>query len=93
MTRECVTHHHACDCREAKFKELEAELLDKVQGMLERGKEIRELKAELAELRGHNDMEWHWADLCCTVEEHPTNPNINCFTRVLVPKEALLEVK
>ena len=23
--KECVTHHHACDCREAKFAELEAE--------------------------------------------------------------------
>jgi len=23
--RECTTHHHACDCREAKFAALEAE--------------------------------------------------------------------
>lgn len=23
--RECVTHHHACDCREQKFKALEIE--------------------------------------------------------------------
>lgn len=23
MTRECVIHHHACDCREARFKALE----------------------------------------------------------------------
>ena len=23
--KECTTHHHACDCREAKFAELEAE--------------------------------------------------------------------
>lgn len=23
MSKECVTHHHACDCREAKFAELE----------------------------------------------------------------------
>ncbi len=23
---ECVTHHHACDCREAKFAKLEADL-------------------------------------------------------------------
>ena len=22
----CVTHHHACDCREYKFQELEAQL-------------------------------------------------------------------
>ena len=25
MSKECTTHHHACDCREAKFKELEQE--------------------------------------------------------------------
>ena len=25
MSKECTTHHHACDCREAKFKELERE--------------------------------------------------------------------
>jgi len=23
--RECVTHHYACDCREEKFRKLEAE--------------------------------------------------------------------
>ena len=23
--KECVTHHHACDCREQKFAEMEAE--------------------------------------------------------------------
>jgi hypothetical protein len=23
MSKECTTHHHACDCREAKFKQLE----------------------------------------------------------------------
>src|SRR5690606_10853646 len=25
MTRPCVTHHQACDCREARFREIEAE--------------------------------------------------------------------
>ena len=25
MTRECITHHYACDCREAKFAQIEAE--------------------------------------------------------------------
>ena len=23
--RQCITHHHACDCREEKFAKLEAE--------------------------------------------------------------------
>lgn len=25
MSRPCVTHHHACDCREAAYRHLEAE--------------------------------------------------------------------
>jgi hypothetical protein len=25
MSKECTTHHHACDCREAKFRKLERE--------------------------------------------------------------------
>ena len=26
--KECTTHHHACDCREAKFAELEQQLAE-----------------------------------------------------------------
>lgn len=26
MSRECITHHHACDCREARFAAFEAQL-------------------------------------------------------------------
>ena len=58
MTRECVTHHHACDCREAKFKELEAEvtrLKTGFQGACYTCETVGELnvrqEAELAELR------------------------------------------
>ena len=25
MSKKCTTHHHACDCREEKFKQLEQE--------------------------------------------------------------------
>jgi hypothetical protein len=25
MSKECTTHHHACDCREEKFRQLERE--------------------------------------------------------------------
>ena len=25
MSKQCTTHHHACDCREEKFKQLEQE--------------------------------------------------------------------
>jgi len=28
MAKECVTHHHACDCREAKFKLVAQALLE-----------------------------------------------------------------
>ena len=41
MSKECTTHHFACDCREEKFKRLEqdnAELREQVEhliGMIE----------------------------------------------------------
>ena len=28
MTKDCTTHHHACDCREAKFAAMEQQLAD-----------------------------------------------------------------
>ena len=39
------------DSRDERIAELEAEVRDKVEGMLERGAEIRELRKQLAELR------------------------------------------
>ena len=27
MTRQCITHHYACDCREAKFAEMEKDAM------------------------------------------------------------------
>jgi len=38
-------------CKVLKIEELEAEVRDKVEGMLERGAEIRELRKQLAELK------------------------------------------
>lgn len=37
MSKQCVTHHLACDCREEKFKELEREntTLRKAKDMVE----------------------------------------------------------
>jgi chromosome segregation ATPase len=41
MTRECTVHHHACDCREAKFAEIEGERdalkieVDEVESVIE----------------------------------------------------------
>ena len=31
--RNCITHHHACDCREEKFKKLEAALAEVRKGL------------------------------------------------------------
>lgn len=28
MTKDCTTHHHACDCREAKFAAMEQQLAE-----------------------------------------------------------------
>jgi len=54
----CVTHHHACDCREYKFQELEAEVKRWQQQSnkhylysCELDKTVAYLNAELAELR------------------------------------------
>jgi hypothetical protein len=44
MTRECITHHHACDCREVKFAELEREAE-------EQSRLIEKQAAEIARLR------------------------------------------
>jgi len=42
--KDCITHHYACDCREAKFKEMEAKLMTAE-------KELAEVKAENEHLR------------------------------------------
>lgn len=34
-SRECVTHHHACDCREAKFRAIAAQNAEAAQAVLE----------------------------------------------------------
>ena len=58
MSKECVTHHYACDCREAKFAELEAEnalLADRASNSV-----IAELRAELefmSTIQEANDVE------------------------------------
>lgn len=31
VDRECVTHHHACDCREKKFQDV----IDRLRGQLQ----------------------------------------------------------
>ena len=41
-------------------------------------------------LKKSKEGEWVWADLYSeSVTEHPENPNINCFTKVWLPKDSL----
>jgi hypothetical protein len=48
MSKECTTHHHACDCREAKFRKLERE-----------SAALRADKERLDWL-DHNAIPWTW---------------------------------
>ena len=41
MSKTCVSHHHACDCREKKFRELEAES-QKLREALKKGRAMSE---------------------------------------------------
>ena len=48
MSKQCTTHHFACDCREAKFKELEqdnADLREHVEHLIGM---IEQLQSDLA---------------------------------------------
>ena len=45
--RDCVTHFHACDCREEKFKNLDKENIELHQTVAEQWTEIQKLKDEI----------------------------------------------
>ena len=51
MNRRCTTHHHACDCREDRFAELEANV-----------KELRECLQIAFGAFAHDDDGPVWAD-------------------------------
>ena len=51
MRRRCTNHHHACDCREARFAELEAS-----------AKELRECLQIAFRAFAHDDAGPVWAD-------------------------------
>jgi hypothetical protein len=71
MSKECTTHHHACDCREEKFKQLEQEnaALRELTSTLgapnhinipvEKWHELRKDKERLDWL-DHNAIPWTW---------------------------------
>ena len=48
MSRECTTHHHACDCREARFAGLEKEQVKLLDIIVTQEARIAELEAEIA---------------------------------------------
>ncbi len=49
MSKECTTHHHACDCREEKFKALERE-----------NKQLRQTVLETLNQRGQRELIVAW---------------------------------
>jgi len=49
--KQCVTHHFACDCREAKFKEIEQENAALRENFMAAQSEIILLREEREELR------------------------------------------
>ena len=51
MSKECTTHHHACDCREEKFKQLEQENAALRENFMAAESEIILLREEREELR------------------------------------------
>ncbi|WP_157904258.1 hypothetical protein, partial [Parafrankia soli] len=80
----CADHHVACDCREAEFSELRAELLDELR--LEReahAEDVAELQAELREYRQVIESLWRTAPhevtrrarIAWTVAQHGMYPH------------------
>jgi hypothetical protein len=69
VERECVTHHYACDCREAKFKRMEAENAE-----LRRAEGVYE-SLWIAAVKALRAIEWwkgnevHYCILCCGSKE------------------------
>lgn len=62
--KQCVTHHHACDCREAMFKELLEVAKDTLKTLesqadetfgIDNSDEIETLKAAIAKVEGKNE--------------------------------------
>jgi hypothetical protein len=45
--KECVTHHHACDCREAKAKEIRDAAIEMLREVVSLGAELRQGEEKL----------------------------------------------
>ena len=70
---QCVTHFDACDCREAKFKAMEAELA--------------EMKVERVCLHTWNDIAQYYETVCGCVAQ-TTRAKYCCFCGGLVKENS-----
>jgi hypothetical protein len=73
--RECISHHDACDCREAahaaEVEELKT-VLDSVKALYEMALEQAKEDVRLAEIRGASwACEWYWSQ---GLRHHGANP-------------------
>ena len=50
--RNCITHHHACDCREEKFRKLEAAMAEAKRGF----SEIRKYNGDTTRVRAEVEV-------------------------------------
>lgn len=77
--RECISHHLACDCREAeREKELEElrTALESMQGLYELAMEQAKENEHLAEIRGAAwACDWYWSN---GLRHHNANPAAIC---------------
>jgi predicted nuclease with TOPRIM domain len=54
VSKQCTTHHFACDCREEKFKELKRENAALRELAARMATEMREVDHEFASLRDYD---------------------------------------
>ena len=62
--KHCTTHHHACDCREAKFEALEAENAELREMVIRMYQHCTIEKAEMTEAESDE-----WMTLAAALEE------------------------
>ena len=94
MTRECTTHHHACDCREDMFAEIEGErdeLKIQISAIEDTLEDLRaehdRIKFELHELKAKVSQ---WAvNHAWMLEEVEPKEDMEKINRVISPPEGI----
>jgi hypothetical protein len=76
MTRPCVTHHHACDCREAEFAGIVAELASLREDRDSQQRQAIQMMTQRDALQAKIDTspvaimdKREWLSLCAPTEE------------------------